>query len=203
MIAVAALSRHVILLLQFALQFGSRLEAARVPAMKHWIAILIAVLTLTGCVRDANNFKDELGPTCRSKRHSLPSISVSRKPGRWCDATERNKSHQVYGPPFLPIFNARPCSKVLRTALQVGTARYSVDKRARVDEDYASCAKVMPLMTQSTAWNAPAYALCGIEGRHRTTPRHRRRQAQAAVCSAPIETLSYPRPTACYSTIFR
>jgi hypothetical protein len=27
--------------------------------MKHWIAILIAVLTLTGCVRDANNFKDE------------------------------------------------------------------------------------------------------------------------------------------------
>jgi hypothetical protein len=26
--------------------------------MKHCIAILIAVLTLTGCVRDANNFTD-------------------------------------------------------------------------------------------------------------------------------------------------
>ena len=26
--------------------------------MKYWIAIF-AVLTLTGCVRDANNFKDE------------------------------------------------------------------------------------------------------------------------------------------------
>jgi hypothetical protein len=27
--------------------------------MKHWIAIVIAVLTLTSCVRDANNFTDQ------------------------------------------------------------------------------------------------------------------------------------------------